>query len=241
VNAALLRDFATQRQVARASNAEINRELGVLSRVLTLAMESEAIASTPRFPRLKESPPRSGFFEREQFEAIRRLLPDYAQGPVTFMYETGWRKREVLDLKWKNVDFKAGLVRLDVGTTKTGEGRIFPFTTTLRQLLEEQRDFTRRFERAHGVVVPNVFHHDGRRIWTIWRCWGTARRLAGLAGRVPHDFRRTACRNLVNAGVPEKVAMTMVGWRTRKMMDRYQIVNEADLREAVKKLEGTAR
>ena len=41
----------------------------------------------------------------------------------------------------------------------------------------------------------------------------------------------------MNAGVPEKVAMTMVGWRTRKMMDRYHIINEQDLREAVKRLE----
>jgi integrase len=232
-----LRAFASHRQAAGASNAEINRELGVLSRAFALAMESERISAAPKFPRLKEAPPRSGFFERDQFEAVRANLPAYAQAPVTFMYETGWRKREVLDLKWKNIDLKAGLVRLDVGTTKTGEGRIFPFTEALRHLLEQQRDITRRFERDHGVVVPYVFHHDGRRIWTIWRCWGTACRRARVAGRVPHDFRRTACRNLVNAGVPEKVAMTMVGWRTRKMMDRYHIVNETDLRNAVKKLD----
>src|SRR5262249_24436035 len=121
-----LRAFATWRQERGASNAEINRELGTLSRAFSLAMETDRRGARPKFPRLKESAPRAGFFEREQFEAVRRHLPDYARGPVSFMYETGWRKREVLDLKWKNVDLRAGLVRLDVGTTKTGEGRIFP-------------------------------------------------------------------------------------------------------------------
>jgi integrase len=237
ITTADLRAFITNRQAAGASNAEVNRELGVLSRAFTLALQSERVATKPYFPRLTESAPRSGFFERDQLEAILRHLPDYVQPPVRFMYETGWRKREVLDLKWKNVDFKAGEVRLEPGTTKTGEGRVFPFTAALRQLLENQRERVRRFNYEHGVVVPLVFPHEGRRIWTLWRCWGTATRKTGLAGRVPHDFRRTACRNLIRAGVPEKVAMQMVGWRSRKMLDRYHIVSEGDLREAAKKLD----
>jgi integrase len=61
---------------------------------------------------------------------------------------------------WKNVDLKAGLVRLDVGTTKTGEGHIFPFTTTFRALLEDQRELG-RLEREQRVVVP--LHRPPRR------------------------------------------------------------------------------
>jgi hypothetical protein len=76
----------------------------------------------------------------------------------------------------------------------------------------------------------------GKRITTFIKAFRAACTKAGYPGRIPHDLRRTAVRNLVRAGVPERVAMQMTGHKTRSVFERYNIVSECDLVEAAKKL-----
>jgi hypothetical protein len=96
---------------------------------------------------------------------------------------------------------------------------------------------TSALERERGSVCPWVFHRNGRQLrgW-YYDSWRAACRKAGLPGRLVHDLRRSAVRNLVRAGVSEQVAMTLSGHKTRSVFDRYNITSSADQREAVQKL-----
>src|SRR5262249_42469652 len=107
-----------------------------------------------------------------------------------------------------------------------------------RVLLEAQRRATEELQRATGRIVPHVFWwtQGGRRLTSFTKAWRNACRAAGVPGRIPHDFRRTAVRNLERAGVPRSTAMAMVGHRTEAIYRRYAIVDEAMLREGGAKL-----
>ena len=233
-----VRQYVAERQTAGAANATINRELATLTRAYSLGMEAGSVTHKPAIKSLKEDNARKGFFEREQFEGVRVKLPEPLRPVVTFLYITGWRvDSEVLPLQWRQVDFEGGTVRLDPGTTKNGEARVFPMTTELRALLEAQRAATDALQRKKGIICPDVFHRAGVAIKTFRRSWASACKAAGCPGMLRHDFRRTAVRNLVRAGIPERVAMQMTGHKTRAVFERYNIVSEGDLTDAARKLD----
>jgi integrase len=227
-----------RRATAGVSNGEINRELTTLKRLFNLAIQAGKLLQKPHIPLLKEDNVRVGFFERDQFLGVVQRLPKDVRPAARFAYLTGWRiDSEVLSLEWRQVDFSAGEVRLDPGRTKNGEGRTFPMTRELRQLLEAQRTVTDGLQRRHDVVCRHVFHRDGRPIRTFRVAFRTACVRAGCPGRVLHDLRRTAVRNLVRAGIPERVAMQMTGHKTRSVFERYNIVSVGDLRAAGRRLD----
>lgn len=230
ITPAAIRQYQVTRRQQGMSAASVNRETSGLSRMFRLAIDLGKLQSMPKFPqRLQENPPRQGFFEHDEYLKVRAYLPASFRDVLDFAYYSGWRRREVTELTWDEVDLAGGVVRLSPGRSKTKAGRLLPISTPLRDVLKR-----RAKRRCKGDVL--VFKRDGVTVreWKV--AWANACRRAGVPGRLFHDCRRTAARNLIRAGVPERVARLLTGHKTRSVFDRYNIVNERELATAGERL-----
>jgi integrase len=251
-----VRTYISRRQSEGASNGSINRELAALKRMFSLAVQAGKLSSRPYIPTLEENNARQGFLDHGSFLALRNGLPDYLKDPVTFLYLSGWRVGEMRALEWRDVDLAGKVVRLRPEISKNKDGRVLPLSGELLETIEERAKANRKPD------CPFVFHLDGKPIGDFRKAWQTGCVAAGLgqlvdearpdeedqsAGRkrrtrkkylglIVHDLRRTAVRNMVRAGIPERVAMSLSGHKTRSIFDRYNIVSEADLAQAAERL-----
>jgi Phage integrase family len=144
------------------------------------------------------------------------------------------------------MDFAAGEIRLDPETTKNRDGRVFPMTGEPPSPARSATGGGGVGEAA-GHLAPWVFFRmvetgrggekSPKPIRAFTKAWKVVCIAAGCPGRIPHDLRRTAVRNMVRRGVPERVAMQLAGHKTRSVFDRYHIVAASDLTETAARLE----
>ena len=227
---AMIRQYQMARRQQGASASTVNRETAGLSRMFNLAIELGHLTDRPRFPqRLEENPPRQGFFEHADYLRVRAHLPSSYQDILDFAYYSGWRRREITELTWEEVDLPGGVIRLSPARSKTKVGRLLPISEPLREVLQRR---TAQRKKADTLVFKR--DHVTVRQWKV--AWPNACRKARVPGRYLHDCRRTAARNLIRAGVPERVAMILTGHKTRSVFDRYNIVNERELATAGERL-----
>lgn len=232
-----IRAYIDKRLDQGAANASINRELAALKRMLNLGARQTPpkVDRVPYIPMLSENNTRKGFFEHGDFLSLRDALPEYLKGFATFAYKVGWRVSEISNLTWKHIDLEQGIVRLEPGETKNDEGRTVYLDEELKEVFTCQWDARKKSK----TLIPYVFPSgDGKdRIKDFRKVWNKACQDAGLGKRLFHDFRRTAVRNMIRSGIPERVAMMISGHKTRSVFDRYNIVSDADLKLAAVKQE----
>jgi len=253
VSTTLISSYIASRQEQDIANGTINRELSVLQAMFRLGERSTAangkpvVDRLPAFPRkMKEGKPRKGFIKDEQFA----LLAANAKTPwlrcfIECAYKFGFRKGELLGLRKRQVDLLEGCIRLE--DSKSGDPRTIVMTETMRQLMlvllrgKKDEDYVFTREDGSRVVAPRKEWYSlcvssglGKYELVERKNGESYKKYVGLN---PHDFRRSALRNMTRRGVTEKVAMTISGHSTRSVFDRYNIVDETDLAEATKKIE----
>lgn len=235
INKSLIDKYIAQRQEEGAKNATINRELAALKRALTLGHQSGKVGIMPYVSKLKENNVRTGFFEYSEYIELLDNLPPFLQGVLTIGYKYGLRKSEIMGLTWDQVNLKDRILRLEPGETKNEEAREVWLDDEALRLFEKQKAAS----KEAGVILPWIFLNKDRTgpIKDIRVSWKVACVKGNISGRLFHDLRRTAVRNMVRSGIPEKVAMRISGHKTRSVFDRYNIVNGADLKEASIKIQ----
>lgn len=234
IGTAQIASYVARRRAEGRAPATINRELSALKRMFSLGARAQPrlVEAIPYIPMLKGEKVRQGFFEEEDYRALLKVLPEHVQVVLAIGFWTGLRQGEILNLRWEQVDLSRGTIRLEPGTTKNAEGREVPLIPEVHTLLTEWRQKT----REHASRCPWVCQYRGNRMTHFRRSWVEGTQKAGLSGKLFHDLRRSAVRNMVQAGIPEGVAMRMSGHKTRAVFDRYAIVSSRDLELARTKL-----
>jgi integrase len=231
-------------KAASIKPASINRRLAALRRAYRLGKDTDPpkVLRVPRMPLQTENNVRTGFFDKTTFDQVLAGLPsDGLQDFVEWAFWTGMRRGEISKLSWTDFDRETWWLTLPGRITKNGRPKGIPVCTDemraimLRRLAahEAYPDCGRIFFRVEaGKAIPTR---------TFDKAWLAACRAARCEGRLFHDLRRTGVRNLVRAGVPRAIAMLISGHRTEAVFERYNIVVESELVEALHRVSAYVR
>lgn len=207
---------------------------GSINRVLQLLKQAYKLAElpAPKIRRLDESDNvRRGFFSEIEIRRVMANLPGELADFTLFAWLTGMRKGEIASLRWEDVD--GGCIRLRAENAKNGTARLIPLEGELAELIARRKAARQVKVKETVMLSALIFHRKGEPIREFRKSWGTACTKAGIC-RLFHDLRRSACRNMIAAGVAQVTAMQVSGHKTDSMFRRYAIISETDLRTALR-------
>jgi integrase len=247
----VIRKYISRRRKDGVMDPTIRRELNVLRSMFGLAAQEKALSNdqVPYFPMPDDSLAAGQYITPEQFERIRSFLPDGSKreskkgGPkstsnlrpfFTFLYATACRLDAAMKLTWKNISEDLSILEIPSSGTKNKQPLRLPLNGELlepvvKELRKQFRD-------------PNLplFDSSNYRIeWAI-ACakagvgtWDAEKRTR--TGVRIHDCRASGAINLLASGVDEGLVLKIGGWKTRSMLDRYNVADITRLTAAMEK------
>jgi integrase len=252
-----LKKYMERRKATGSQNATINRVTEVLRRAYKLAG-----LPAPKMEKLSEAGnARQGFLSETELDALIAHLPAELQDFTRFAAACGMRKGEIAGLTWKMVEGDELHIPADI--CKNRKGRVLPLTGELAEIVERRRAALPREKNGTVQMCEFIFHRGGSAVAELRKSWQTAAIAAGLGlmrcpkckeqsaekyckkckaarkyeGKLFHDLRRTAVRNMVKAGVNTQVAKQWSGHKSDSMFERYSILTTDDMREAARRTE----
>lgn len=233
--------FKKERRSERAAPATINRELAVLSHLLSRALEWGWIKAAPaKIRRFQEANARIVYLTKEQCAALEQAAAqDQNENVHAFVMiglRTGMRHSEILAIRHENIDLDRKAIWIP--QAKAG-AREQPVT-------EDLIDYLRERLKMLPSGSPWLFTSPGSKtghVHTIRKAFRRSVKRAGLDPAVitPHVLRHTVVTHLVQAGVDLPTVQRVSGHKTLAMVARYAHQNGEHIRAAMDKLESRVR
>lgn len=223
------------RRGAPPKSSTLNREVALLKRMLSYAVECERLPHSPiaHVPMLEEKNVRQRTVsEAEIIQVVVAAGP--CLGPLFLAYyDTGMRKTELRLLRRACIDLTRKVIRLRPEDTKTGKGRVVPLTD---RVVAAIRSLPTPLGSEYVFANPET-----NRPWSDpYKLFRRVCQGLGIGGVWLHDTRRSFSTNARRRGSSESEVMKVTGHTTRSTFDRYNIVDEEDAREVIRRLEAGA-
>jgi len=244
-----LDDYVATRRDEGAAEGSIRIELALLDRAFKLAVQKKRLSHRARpyieKPPLDESSVRQGFFRRAAVERLCQHLPDVIADVVLFLFFCPWRIGAARGLEWRDYSEieQALALRPDLNKTKRPlqipvDAQHTPEVMTVieRQKARRRPDCPYIFH-GRDCGAPRFDKHGNRRpcLGDFQKVWDRGCQAIGMAGRTPHDLRRSGVKHYIDAGVDPHTVMKWSGHRTESMLRRYHIIDLDDLRRSGKR------
>lgn len=232
--------FMVKRQNDGVKNSTINRELTVLKKMLSLAMEWGF--------ELKRNPVKKGnYFSEEEYRRERVLNPEeetrlfkvaasHIRPILSCALLTGMRYSEILGLRWENVDLGKRQIVIKAESSKSGKKRTLPMNRSLLATLLQLKQMNMGASE-YVFLYEDPKSGKFRHVTTIRRAFTAACRRAKIKNLHFHDLRHTVGTRLIERGVDPISVKNILGHANLKTTEIYLHSSMSRMMAAVEKLD----